>query len=200
MPPQWAIIRDVISILKGRVVDTGVQHAIVMVGGIGLTVALTKAAAISLGGREDEVTLLTYLAVREDALDLYGFLADNERQMFELLLTVPGIGPRGALAVLDIGDIPALASAIVRSDVGYLTGVSGIGKKTAEKIVVELREKARPLASKDGHQGESEVFEALRSLGYNAADIRGALKDLPDDTSTTNDRLREALRLLSKHR
>lgn len=194
-------MRRMIASLTGTIHDSGTNYVVISVGGVGYRVATTKTAASFLALEQKPVTLLTHLAVREDALDLYGFLEKNERTMFELLLDVPGIGPKGAMSVLDIGDIPLLASAISRSDVGYLTGVSGIGKKTAEKIVIELREKVKPLASSaKTESGDADVFEALRTLGYSAGDIRNALKEIPPSATSMQSRLREALKFLSRGR
>lgn len=190
-----------ISSLHGTIANSGLNYIVISVGGVGYKVTTTKATASFLALEQKPATLLTHLTVKEDALDLYGFLDETERRMFELLLTVPGIGPKGAMSVLDMGDIPMIAAAISRSDVAYLTGISGIGKKTAEKIVIELREKVKPLASSaPTNGGDVDVFEALRTLGYTPGDIRNAIKELPEGATSMQSRLREALKLLSNKR
>lgn len=142
----------------------------------------------------------THLAVREDALDLYGFVDEEELRFFELLLTVSGIGPRSALAILDIASVETLRSAIAAGNAGYLTNVSGIGKKTAEKIVLELRDKVQGGATSHSGslKGDEEALEAMRSLGYSAAEARDTLRKVPSEFQTGSERLREALKLLGK--
>ncbi len=168
-----------------------------MVGGIGYKVATTKEvlARTSVGS---QVTLWTHLAVREDALDLYGFPTEEELRFFELLLTVSGIGPRSALGILDIASVETLRSAIAHEKSEYLTKVSGIGRKTAEKIVLELRDKVGVSAEGSEHslRGDSEALEAMRALGYSANEARDALRKVPKEIEKSNDRLREALKIL----
>jgi Holliday junction DNA helicase RuvA len=144
------------------------------------------------------VSFWTHLAVREDILDLYGFVMEDELHFFTLLLSVSGIGPRSALGILDIATVENLRHAISNGNVGYLTSVSGIGKKTAEKIVLELRDKI----GRDGDGshaallGDVDTLDALRALGYSVQEARGALRKVPADINNSNERLREALRLL----
>lgn len=180
--------------IEGIVRSVSETFAIVSTGGVGYKLAATKEtlASLSIGS---PAALWTHLAVREDALDLYGFNSENELRFFELLLTVSGIGPKSALGILDIAAVETLRSAIARGNAAYLTNVSGIGKKTAEKIVLELRDKvgkdsaAAPL-------GDIEALEAMRTLGYSAQEARDALRQVPPSVEKSNDRLREALRIL----
>ncbi|OGG69652.1 Holliday junction DNA helicase RuvA [Candidatus Kaiserbacteria bacterium RIFCSPHIGHO2_02_FULL_55_25] len=188
-----------IGYLEGTVHSIRTGFAVLSVGGVGYKVAVLKEtlARTKVGGA---VSLWTYLAVREDALDLYGFLHEEELRFFELLLTVSGIGPKSALAVLDIASVETLRSAISAGNAGYLTTVSGIGKKTAEKIVLELKDKvvAEMGDSPAALKGDQEALEAMRSLGYSAAEARDALRKVPNDIEGGSDRLRAALRLLGK--
>ncbi|MFA7309888.1 MAG: Holliday junction branch migration protein RuvA, partial [Candidatus Paceibacterota bacterium] len=149
---------------------------------------------------ESTVALWTYLAVREDALDLYGFSHEEELRFFELLLSVSGIGPKSALAVLDIASVETLRSAISAANANYLTTVSGIGKKTAEKIVLELKDKMPKGApgSASALRGDQEALEAMRALGYSASEARDALREVPVEIEGGSDRLRAALKLLGK--
>lgn len=185
-----------ISQIEGVVRAAQAGSAIIFTGGIGYKVSCTRAtiAALEPGS---SATLWTYLAVKEDALDLYGFVTPEEQRFFELLLTVPGIGPKSALAVLDIATIETLRSAISAGNAGYLTNVSGIGKKTAEKIVLELKEKVgAPDQRASSLKGDEEALEAMRALGYTQAEARDALKKVPAELETGSARLREALRIL----
>src|SRR3989338_10665102 len=126
--------------LKGIVSAVRQGYAIISAGGVGYKVFATRELLLALK-QDTEAVIWTHLAVRESILDLYGFSSEEELRLFELLLTVSGIGPKSALAILDIASVETLRSAVSAGNASYLTKVSGIGKKTAEKIVLELRDK-----------------------------------------------------------
>lgn len=174
-------------------------YAIISAAGVGYKVAGTRStlSTLSLGA---EAMLWTHLIVREDVLDLYGFQTEEEMRFFDMLLSVSGIGPKSALAVLDIASIETLRSAISSGNAAYLTNVSGIGRKTAEKIVIELRDKVGiSEANTDASlRGDEDALEAMRALGYSAAEARDALRKVPATITTGNDRLREALKIMGK--
>lgn len=186
-----------IGYLEGIVVAQRGAQAIINVNGIGYKVGCTKEtlASLPLGS---SAAMWTHLAVREDALDLYGFLHEDELRFFELLTTVSGIGPKSALGILDATTVETLRSAIAGGNASYLTSVSGIGKKTAEKIVLELKDKVGLVAesSNAALKGDREALEALRALGYSAQEARETLRKVPSEISGSSARLREALRLL----
>ena len=188
-----------ITYIEGTVVAIRGAHGIVLTGGIGYKIAATKQtlATLALGST---VSLWTYLAVREDALDLYGFPSEEDLRFFELLLGVSGIGPKSALAVLDAASVEILRSAITHAKAEYLTKMSGIGRKTAEKIVLELKDKVGIAAdgTKESLEGDEEALEAMRSLGYSQHEAREALRKVPSHIEATKDRLREALKVLGK--
>jgi len=192
-------MEDMIGSLKGTVSARRGKELIVEVGGVGYKVAVLKELA-SRAKTGAPIVLWTYLAVREDALDLYGFAREEELDFFELLLSVSGIGPRSALAILDIASVETLRGAVAAGNSGYLTNVSGIGKKTAEKIVLELRDKvSAPAAGSPGApKGDEEALEAMRSLGYSAAEAREALRKVPASVEGGSARLREALKHIGK--
>lgn len=169
-------------------------------GGVGYGVRMTEAALAELAPRiGSEVRLLTHLIVRQDAQELFGFLREEERALFERLLDVPGVGPRSALSILGLGDALALARAIGRGDSNYLTGIAGIGKKSAEKIIVTLRDKlAAQAASGPESAGDVEALGALRALGYSLEEAREALKEIGTEAETSTDKIRAALRVLGK--
>jgi Holliday junction DNA helicase RuvA len=186
-----------IGFIEGRVRAVRPGHLIVEAGGVGYRVAAERDTLFR--AREGStIALWVHTVVREEALDLYGFMEEEALRFFELLLTVSGIGPRSALAVLDVAAIETLRSAIREGNAGYLTTVSGVGKKTAEKIVLELRDKVGEAAEGTGAalRGDADALEAMRSLGYSAPEARDALRKVPASISASNDRLREALRLL----
>jgi holliday junction DNA helicase RuvA len=142
------------------------------------------------------ISLWTHLAVREKAHDLYGFTTKEELHWFELLLTVSGIGPRSALAVMNSADTKTLEAAIAAQDAAVLSAAVGIGKKTAEKIVLELKEKVEPGAGNiPGTAHDGELVDALMSLGYSAKEARDAARAVPKELTTTEERIREAIRL-----
>lgn len=180
----------------GIVIHKTEKFLILKKKGIGYKIH-TMASIINTYKLEDELSLWIYTAVRENAIDLYGFLTIEEMSFFELLLDVSGIGPRSALSIIGIAPIETLKKAIATGDVSYLNKVSGIGKKTAEKIVIELRDKL--IAHKDDStslRDEGDVVEALKALGYSQSEARETLKKIPNEIEKTNDRIKEALRLL----
>ncbi|MBI5470303.1 Holliday junction branch migration protein RuvA [Candidatus Kaiserbacteria bacterium] len=186
-----------IGYLEGNVKVVRLTHCIILVGGVGYKVFATKDYLLTLKP-DSPAAFWTHLAVREDILDLYGFSDEAALRFFELLLTVSGIGPKSALAILDIASVETLRSAISTGRAEYLTKVSGIGKKTAEKIVLELREKvgAGDAGTSASLKGDEEALEALKALGYSASEARDTLRKVPAEFKNANDRLREALKLL----
>ncbi len=185
--------------IQGTVFAARAGFVIVSAGDVGYKVAATN-ETIRQSPPGARVGLWTYLAVRETALDLYGFADESELRIFELLLTVSGIGPKSALAILDISHAETLRSAIASGNAGYLTKVSGIGKKTAEKIVLELRDKIGASIDTRGHtlSGDEEALEAMKALGYASTEARDILRTVPPTFVTGTERLREALRIAGR--
>jgi Holliday junction DNA helicase RuvA len=182
--------------VKGMVRDTVVVMTATGVG-YGAYVPAATLARVSEG---DALALWTHLAVRENAHDLYGFETKEELQWFELLLTVSGVGPRSALSILNAADIATLQRAIGQEDASVLTSAYGIGRKTAEKVVLELRDKVGVDPSTGSGQGKGdEVVEALITLGYSTKEARDAVRTIPKDLATTEEKIREALRYASKN-
>lgn len=186
-----------IGFLDGTVFAQRGGHLIIMTSGVGYKVAVTKQTVLKFPANST-ASLWTHTIVREDVLDLYGFETEPELRFFEMLLTVSGVGPRSALAILDIASTETLRTAISRGNSEYLTKVSGIGRKTAEKIVIELREKVGVGNDETSHalKGDEEALEAMRSLGYSPVEARDALRKVPHSIANSNDRLREALKLV----
>jgi len=186
-----------ISYITGKIVHKQNQKVTVLTsGGVGYLVGVMPMLFLELV-LNSEVTLYTYLAVRENALDLYGFKDLRERDLFMKFLDVTGIGPKTALHLLSLGTVDEISSAIGRGDVDYLTKVSGIGKKTAERIVVELRSKINDQRSTNSEQTSEnlgEVVDALVSLGYSREEARDLIKDLDSKDKTSEQLLREALK------
>jgi holliday junction DNA helicase RuvA len=190
-----------IARIEGIIVHIAEKFIIVDVSGVGYKLSITSETITSsiLG---DHVSFWVHTAVRENSIDLYGFKSINEMSFFELLLDVSGIGPRGALSILAIAPLDTLKRAIAMGDMGYLNKVSGIGKKTAEKIIIELRDKLQDYKNDGDTPGllrdESDIVEALKSLGYSQNEAREALKQVPATTLGTNARIKEALQIIGK--
>jgi Holliday junction DNA helicase RuvA len=183
-----------IARLRGTAVASTAEGLVLDVGGVGYLVAATPSALRKAEGGA-ELTVETYLHVREDALQLYGFADRAERELFTQLLTVNGVGPKVALAIVSGSPADELRRAIVREDAARFQAIPGIGKKTAERIVLELKEKigapelAPPLAT-DGHVV---ARDALVELGYSVADAERALA-ATDADAPPEERVRQALR------
>ena len=187
-----------IARIEGIIVHITEKFVIIDVGGVGYKLYITP-ESINLVVLGEHSIFWVHTAVRENSLDLYGFKNTNEMSFYELLLDVSGIGPRSALSILGIAPIETLKRAIATGDTAYLNKVSGIGKKTAEKIIIELRDKLKEYNT-EGEPGllrdENDILEALKSLGYSQNEAREALKQVPATTLGTNARIKEALRFL----
>jgi len=195
--------KHMISHLDGKIIHTSERFAVLETGGVGYKVFATSETLQAIKNKPSEsASLWTYLAVRENALDLYGFLEKDELDFFELLISnVSGIGPKTALGILSVTTIKNLRQAIGTGETAHLTKISGIGKKIADKIVLELRDKIDFLESeKDSGdmRDESDALEGLKSLGYAEREAREALKKLPKKISRPSDRIKHALKLLGK--
>ncbi len=171
-----------------------------MVGGVGYKVFVSPYTLGKLVGRVDDVLLHIYTQVREDILALYGFLDEEELNMFELLISVSGIGPKVGLSILSIANVNTIKTAIVNKDPSILTRVSGVGKKTAERVIVELQNKVDALGVEDqaGALVGQEALEALTALGYSVTEAREALKLVPVEVSDVGARVRQALKNLGR--
>ncbi len=187
-----------ISKIEGMVWNTNNKFLTVGVGGIGFKIYATSETKI-VAKKGEKISLHTHLAVREDALDLYGFLTEEDMNFFELLISISGIGPKTALNVLNITTVSFIKRAISTGDTSHLTKVSGIGKKIAEKIVLELKDKIGLQDENDASlKDEIDAAEALRTLGYSQREAREALKKVENKFASTNDKIREALKILGK--
>ena len=188
-----------ISSIHGKILELGDRHVVIDMHGLGFKVFVTEDTLHTLKTGAD-TTLFTHLAVREDALDLYGFREKKEKNFFELLISISGIGPKSALNILSLVASDTLASAIRSGSTAHLVKVSGIGRKTAEKIVMELKDKLGSVAGEDmsaDMSADSDVIEALKALGYDSDEAREALKKIPKELTDTGAKVKAALRLLS---
>jgi Holliday junction DNA helicase RuvA len=174
---------------------------VVGVGGVSLRVSVPTSTVAELGTVGTRVRLHTYLVVREDGLALYGFPSPQALRLFELLQTVGGVGPKNALSLLSTLSPEALAAAIASGDEATLSRAPGVGRKTAARIVLELRtrlEKEWGLVAAPAPAGDDDAVAALMALGYSAQEARSALAALPrGEAATLEERVRLALRHLS---
>lgn len=185
-----------ISQLKGVVAHKDLRFMVVDVAGVGYKVFATS-AMIDKARDGAEISVWTYLAVRENALDLYGFVSKDDLDLFELLITVSGIGPKTALGVINVVLPETIRLAISTGDTAYLTKVSGVGKKVAEKIVLELRGKFEGMDGGGVHlQKDSDAIEALKSLGYSQNEARDALAKVSKDIDNAGEKVKQALKIL----
>ena len=187
-----------IGSIRGKITFKTEKFIIVETSGVGYKVNVSPDAVSKTKGVGEETFFWTHTHVREDIFDLYGFLERQELEFFEMLINVSGIGPKGALSILGIASLETLRKAISTGDTAYLTKISGIGRKTAEKIVIELRDKMASDVSAEGGtslQGELDALEALKSLGYSQNEAREALKKVSPEANT-NAKIREALKIL----
>lgn len=173
--------------IRGQVLSVGPGSVVVEVAGFGVEVRMSDSSPLTVG---TEASLATHLAVRQDGMDLYGFSDHEDRDFFELLLSVSGFGPKTALSVLRRAPREALMGAISTRDLSYLTKVVGLGKKSAEKLMVELSEKVGPRAHSDT---DDEVFDTLVALGYTEREARRALQAIPEHIKGKDARLKAAL-------
>lgn len=188
-----------IGSIKGKIILKTEKFLIVETNGVGYKISVSPDALSRTPKKDEEIFLYIHTHVREDSLDLYGFLEYKELEFFEMLINVSGIGPKGALAILGITTIDTLVRAIGTGDTSYLTKISGIGKKTAEKIVIELRDKMKDKMHGEieggSLQGEMDALEALKTLGYSQNDAREALKNCSPGADI-NTKIKEALKIL----
>ncbi len=188
-----------IALLRGTVAFRSLKHVIVDVGGVGYQVFMSDTDLGRVGIEGSHIALHTHLHVREDVMDLYGFFSRAELTFFLQLISISGIGPRSALGILGVGPVDQLQRAIAAGDMRHLTKVAGIGKKTAEKVVLELRDKLSGGAEHVMYtSGDADALEALISLGYSGEEARDALRGIPSDVIEIKKRVQMALRSLGK--
>jgi Holliday junction DNA helicase RuvA len=179
--------------LRGQLTDKRPNQVLVDVGGVGYIVQVPLSTYAGLGELHTEVTLLIHTHVREDALSLYGFLSSREKHFFEMLLSASGVGPSLALKILSGMSVEELVPAIRQSDLGRLTKIPGVGRKTAERMVVELKDRLeavtveveRPSPSSPAGV-EADVVSALVNLGYDARTAEGAVSEAKRQAGTTH--------------
>ena len=190
--------------ISGKIITKQPANIVIDVGGIGFSVNIPVSTYNAVGRIGDSVKLLTSLQVREDAWTMYGFASEEERSLFNLLITVSGVGPKSGIAALSGMSAQQIRRAIASGDVDKLTLIPGIGKKTAQRVIVELKDKVKALPGDTpdalplGDEAGEAVW-ALESLGYNRAQAERAVSKVvkSDSTDSTDEILRKALAVLS---
>jgi holliday junction DNA helicase RuvA len=191
-----------IGSLRGKLTEKRPNEILIDVGGVGYRVLIPLSTFAGLGALHEEITVLVHTHVREDQFSLYGFLTAREKQCFELLLSASGVGPSLALKILSGMGLEQLIPAIRKGDLAQLVRIPGVGRKTAERVVLELRDKLAvidvPEAGKPAtrSQLESDVASALVNLGYDERSVEHAIEKSRAGSADFEDLLRAALQLL----
>lgn len=194
---KFVIIILMISYLKGVVIKKDLNYAILDVNGVGYKIFLSNFNLDEINDG-DKIGFWTHLAVRENAMDLYGFKEAEEKNLFELFLTINGIGPKSAMTIMNTASTKTLYDGIKSKDPNYLAKISGLGKKTAEKIIINLKDEDvfnQETQISDNNHG-STAIDALVSLGYSEKDARQAINDV-EKSDNPEKMIREALKKLS---
>ncbi len=191
------ILKGMISYLEGTIRSVSEKSICLLVGGVGYEVFTPLQSLLTLSEGE-KTSFSIYTHVREDQLTLFGFTTKDEKFVFEKLMGVSGIGPKGALGILSVHSPASIASAVAQNDVALLSHSPGIGKKTAEKMIIELRGKLDSFLGAGTSDALFEVRLALEALGYAAKDVHDALSSLKDSTKSSQTLIREALAYLQK--
>ena len=187
--------------ISGKLIERHPPQVLVDVHGVGYEIDVPMSTFYQLPANGSEVTLYTHLIVREDAHQLYGFASEQERHVFRQLLKISGVGARTALSVLSGMSVSDLYEAVSAQDSGRLIRVPGIGRKTAERLLLELKDKLDVMvvstAATAAAGASSDILNALLALGYNDKEAQWAIRQLPGSTAVTEG-IRQALKLLSK--
>ena len=193
-----------IGYLEGEIIKKYDRRCILKCGALGYRIFMANTALSKLQENNDTVKVFTYPYQREDTQELYGFLNPEELELFEMLITVSGVGPRSALALLDEVPFEVLVAAITRGEETPLRRVSGVGAKTAQKIIIDLKSKALTLATlatqvaSQNISEDADILEALKSLGYSMYQAREAIRNVPVEVKGVERRIEEALKILAK--
>ncbi|MDP2649676.1 MAG: Holliday junction branch migration protein RuvA [bacterium] len=189
-----------IASIKGKIDIISSSYVVVDVNGVGYKILLPFAilSTLSVG---KETKLFTYTHVREDVLELYGFLNQEDLKLFEHLISVSGVGPKTAIGIFSSGSSDMIIGAISRADVEFFTSVPRLGKKNAQKIIIELKSKLGSIAELDlsgqTSKEDIEIIDALKNFGFTSSEIKKALKEMPEE-KTFEERIKAALKYLGK--
>ncbi len=187
--------------ISGKLVWRSGRFVAIETGGLAFKIATSERTLKALGPVGSQAKLFTHLHVKEDGMDLYGFVSDKDLSFFELLISVSGVGPKSALSILDVAPLDDLAAAIKAGRPDLLTRASGIGTKTAERIIVELKNKVQTSGADlavEKMEDDADIVEALTNLGYRREEARAAVAKVNSKVRGTEERLKAALAVLGK--
>lgn len=189
-----------IAYIEGKILDKNEKFFVLNVNNVGYKVFSHAGILAKIPEVGQNVKIWTHLYIREDAMDLYGFLDKEDLNFFEMLISISGIGPRSALGILEVAPVSSLKQAIVSEDESFFTKVSGIGRKTAQRLMLELKSKLiKTVVLEKGEFKEmGDAFEALVSLGYRAGDVRRILNELPKEIKSVEDKVKATLKKLGR--
>ncbi|MBP9762882.1 Holliday junction branch migration protein RuvA [Patescibacteria group bacterium] len=183
-----------IGSLRGTLIELGGNWVLLEVGGVGYRIQLSSSVLALLRVGQEQFFYI-HEQLREDAHELYGFLSSQDLILFNKLLSVSGVGPKVAMTLLSLGSADAVQRAVMSGDLETLTSLPGVGKKTAQKIILEL--KGQLVEAEGVPSADRDVADALQGMGYSAAQVRDALKQIPSDLTDPSERIRAALRMLA---
>jgi len=190
-----------ISYLTGTIKFKTGSFLTLLVGGVGYKVYVPT-NVIAETKLDEQLSFFIHTHVKEDALDLYGFPTQEDLTLFELFLGVSGVGPKTALSIFSNGKLPKIKEAIVKGDVDFFTSIPRLGKKNAQKIIIELRSKLGSLGEFDligeGGKETKEIIDALKSFGFTLSEAKEALRAVKDLEGSTSDKIRQTLKYLGK--
>ncbi|MCA9384509.1 MAG: Holliday junction branch migration protein RuvA [Candidatus Magasanikbacteria bacterium] len=184
-----------IGSLRGEIIEKSIDWMILEVNGVGYRIRISSTVSSDLSGKQNAF-LYIHDHVREDQRDLFGFLHLSDLELFEKLLSISGVGPKAALTILSTGSADQVQTAIMAGNLSFLTSVPGVGTKTAQKIILEL--KGQLVSKEDESSADQEVAQALIGLGYSASQAKEVCKHIPDSITDPSDKVRYALKLLVK--
>lgn len=200
-----------IAFLRGKPVGSGSDYVVIDVGGVGYKVYVPTPVLGIANDKNDEIIVHTYMNVREDAMQLYGFLKESDLEIFELLIQVSGIGPKVGLAVLSAMPGPSFIQAVIHEQVDVLTRIPGVGKKTAQRVIIELKDKVSKMETKGAidvavsypsvPDAADDALQALTALGYNPVEAKRTLSKISSKDNIsykTEDLIRLALKELGR--
>jgi Holliday junction DNA helicase RuvA len=190
-----------IGLLTGSIAYKSPTSIILDVSGVGYRVLVPEPVLATLSLQGDKTTLFIYTHVREESLDLYGFASPDDLRLFEYLIGVSGVGPKSALGVFSVGNRTDIIKAIATADVDFFTAVPRLGKKNAQKIIIELKSKigsTEDLDLSEGDRGNSDVIQALQGFGFTQREAQKALHALDGKATTPEEQIRLALKYLGK--
>ena len=186
-----------IGSLRGKVLFKEGLKLIIEIGGIGYRVWVSQKiwAKSKIG---DQILIYTYTHVKEEALELFGFEDPLDLKLFESLITVPGVGPKTAMSVFSFSDREGITSAVMKGDVDFFTAVPRLGRKNAQKIIIELKNKFGDTGEVDLSEASNEVITALKTFGFSAREISDAIRNIENGEDTPEKKIKAALKYLGK--